>query len=154
MLSKVKESEGFHEILDFLKESHISYALTVKTKNLFWANTIVLGKYNSEWSRRWEANKIHCVWQTHSDQRSHQSHLLTSQWCWRYIFSFQWYILWWTQTMGYEGPLDKFTFYKGFFSPQRNFLIHTIKQCLSQNRTSWNEFSSTIPTAIVCLATS
>ena len=44
MLLKVKESEGFHEILDFLRESHISYALTVKPKifveqiQQFWVN--------------------------------------------------------------------------------------------------------------------
>ena len=32
MLSKVKESEGFHEILDFLRKSDISYALTINPK--------------------------------------------------------------------------------------------------------------------------
>ena len=56
--------------------------------------------------------------------------------------------------MGYGGSLDKFTFYKGLFSPQWKFLIHTIQQCISQKPTRWNEFSSTISTAIVCLATS
>ncbi|GKC23217.1 hypothetical protein Tco_1025367 [Tanacetum coccineum] len=33
------------------------------------------------------------------------------------------------------------------------FLIHTILQCLSPKTTAWNEFSSTIASAIVCLAT-
>ena len=32
ILSKVKGSEGFHEILDFLRTSHISYALQVNPK--------------------------------------------------------------------------------------------------------------------------
>ena len=56
--------------------------------------------------------------------------------------------------MGYEGKLNIFTFYKGLFSPQWKFLIHTVQECLSRKRTSWNEFSSIVVTAIVCLATS
>ena len=32
MLSKVKESQGFHEVLDFLRSSHIAHALTVNPK--------------------------------------------------------------------------------------------------------------------------
>nr|GEX85020.1 hypothetical protein [Tanacetum cinerariifolium] len=55
--------------------------------------------------------------------------------------------------MGYEKPSDKLTFYKAFFSPKWKFLIHTILQCLSAKIISWNEFSSTVAYAIVCLAT-
>ncbi|GKC71318.1 hypothetical protein Tco_1117201, partial [Tanacetum coccineum] len=47
----------------------------------------------------------------------------------------------------------KLTFYKAFFSPQWKFLIHTILQCLSAKTTAWNEFSSTMASAIICLAT-
>ncbi|GKE33728.1 hypothetical protein Tco_1453050, partial [Tanacetum coccineum] len=54
--------------------------------------------------------------------------------------------------MGYEKLSHKLTFYKAFFSPQWKFLIHTILQCLSAKTTAWNEFSITIPTAIICLA--
>ena len=32
MLSKVKESEGFNEVLGFLRNSHIAYALTINPK--------------------------------------------------------------------------------------------------------------------------
>nr|GEZ28192.1 hypothetical protein [Tanacetum cinerariifolium] len=46
----------------------------------------------------------------------------------------------------------KLTFYKAFFSPQWKFLIHTILQCLSAKTTAWNEFSSTMASAIICLA--
>ena len=56
--------------------------------------------------------------------------------------------------MGYEGSLSKLTFYKGLFSPEWKFLIYTIQKCISKKRTGWNEFSSTIATAVVCLATS
>ncbi|GJW66788.1 hypothetical protein Tco_0121212 [Tanacetum coccineum] len=55
--------------------------------------------------------------------------------------------------MGYEKLSQKLTFYKAFFSPQWKFLIHTILQCLSSKTTAWNEFSSTMASAIIYLAT-
>nr|GEV10270.1 hypothetical protein [Tanacetum cinerariifolium] len=55
--------------------------------------------------------------------------------------------------MGYEKVLQKLTFYKPFFSPQWNFLIHIVLQCLSPKTTAWNEFSSTIASTIICLPT-
>ncbi|GJQ95648.1 hypothetical protein Tco_0006787 [Tanacetum coccineum] len=55
--------------------------------------------------------------------------------------------------IGYEKPSPKLTFYKAFFSPQWKFLIHTITQYLSAKTTAWNEFSSTMASAIICLAT-
>ncbi|GJV45486.1 hypothetical protein Tco_1430022 [Tanacetum coccineum] len=55
--------------------------------------------------------------------------------------------------MKYENLSDKLTFYKSFFSRQWKFLVHTILQCLSPKKTAWNEFSSNIASAIICLAT-
>ncbi|GKC79847.1 putative ribonuclease H-like domain-containing protein [Tanacetum coccineum] len=55
--------------------------------------------------------------------------------------------------MGYEKVSQKLTFNKAFFSPQWKFLIHTVLQCLSFMTTAWNEFSSTMASAIICLAT-
>nr|GEX57890.1 hypothetical protein [Tanacetum cinerariifolium] len=54
--------------------------------------------------------------------------------------------------MGYEKPSTKPTFYKAFFSCQWKFLIHTILQCKSAKRTSWNEFSSSMASAVICLS--
>ncbi|GJU80323.1 hypothetical protein Tco_1282688 [Tanacetum coccineum] len=54
--------------------------------------------------------------------------------------------------MGYEKLSQKLTFYKAFFSPQWKFLIHIVFQCLSAKTTAWNEFSSTMASAIICLA--
>nr|GEX46003.1 hypothetical protein [Tanacetum cinerariifolium] len=54
--------------------------------------------------------------------------------------------------MGYEKPSTKLTFYKAFFSSQWKFLIHTILQSLSTKRTSWNEFSTTMASAVICLS--
>ncbi|GKC78233.1 hypothetical protein Tco_1129007, partial [Tanacetum coccineum] len=55
--------------------------------------------------------------------------------------------------IGYEKLSQKLTFYKAFFSPQWKFLTHTILQCLSAKTTAWNKFSSTMASAIICLAT-
>nr|GFA18956.1 hypothetical protein [Tanacetum cinerariifolium] len=54
--------------------------------------------------------------------------------------------------MGYEKPSTKLTFYKAFFSSQWKFLIHTILQCMSAKRTSWNEFSSSMASVVICLS--
>ncbi|GJX32801.1 hypothetical protein Tco_0242656, partial [Tanacetum coccineum] len=55
--------------------------------------------------------------------------------------------------MRYASASDKLTFQKGHFSPQWRFLIHTILHCLSPKKTAWEQFSSNIATAIICLAT-
>nr|GEV10120.1 hypothetical protein [Tanacetum cinerariifolium] len=55
--------------------------------------------------------------------------------------------------MGYEKPSTKLTFYKAFFLSQWKFLIHTILQSMSAKRTSWNEFSSAMASAMICLST-
>nr|GFB69426.1 hypothetical protein [Tanacetum cinerariifolium] len=53
--------------------------------------------------------------------------------------------------MGYEKPSTKLTSYKAFFSSQWKFLIHIILQSLSAKRTSWNEFSIAMASAVICL---
>ncbi|GJR14212.1 hypothetical protein Tco_0796864 [Tanacetum coccineum] len=55
--------------------------------------------------------------------------------------------------MGYATDSDKLTFQKGAFSPQWRFLIHLILHCLSPKKTAWEQFSSNIAAAVICLAT-
>ncbi|GJV61437.1 hypothetical protein Tco_1467537 [Tanacetum coccineum] len=55
--------------------------------------------------------------------------------------------------MGYQTNSDKLTFQKGVFLPQWRFLIHTLLHCLSPKKTIWEQFSSNIDTALICLAT-
>nr|GEU86545.1 hypothetical protein [Tanacetum cinerariifolium] len=55
--------------------------------------------------------------------------------------------------MGYEKPPSKLTFYKAVFSTQWKFLIHTLVKCLSAKRTTWNEFSRSMASDVICLAT-
>nr|GFC10249.1 hypothetical protein [Tanacetum cinerariifolium] len=54
--------------------------------------------------------------------------------------------------MGYEKPSTKLTFYNAFFSTQWKFFIHPILHSLSAKRTSWNEFSSAMAYALICLS--
>ncbi|GJU55682.1 putative ribonuclease H-like domain-containing protein [Tanacetum coccineum] len=54
--------------------------------------------------------------------------------------------------MGYVSDSARLTFQKGHFSPQWRFFIHTILHCLSPKTTAWEQFSSNIATAIICLA--
>nr|GFD18878.1 hypothetical protein [Tanacetum cinerariifolium] len=56
--------------------------------------------------------------------------------------------------MGYEKHPLKLTFYKAFFSTQWKFLIHIRVQCISAKRTVWNEFSCSMASVVICLATS
>ncbi|GJV16784.1 hypothetical protein Tco_1362107 [Tanacetum coccineum] len=55
--------------------------------------------------------------------------------------------------IGYVSNSDSLTFQKGHFSPQWKFLIHTILHRLSPKKIAWEQFSSNIATAIICLAT-
>nr|GEZ22202.1 reverse transcriptase domain-containing protein [Tanacetum cinerariifolium] len=55
--------------------------------------------------------------------------------------------------MGYEKPSTKLTFYKAFFLSQWKFLIHIILLSMSAKRTLWNEFSSAMVSAVICLST-
>ncbi|GJS87791.1 retrovirus-related pol polyprotein from transposon TNT 1-94 [Tanacetum coccineum] len=56
--------------------------------------------------------------------------------------------------MGYVTNSESLTFFKGHFSPQWKFFIHTILHCLSFKKTALDQFSSNIATALICLATS
>nr|GEX62274.1 hypothetical protein [Tanacetum cinerariifolium] len=55
--------------------------------------------------------------------------------------------------MGYVSTDDKLTFQKGKFSPQWRILIHALLHCFNPKKTSWEQFSSNIATALICLAT-
>nr|GEY50162.1 putative ribonuclease H-like domain-containing protein [Tanacetum cinerariifolium] len=54
--------------------------------------------------------------------------------------------------MGYEKPSTKLTFYKAFFLTQWKFFIHTILHSLNSKRTSWNEFSLAMASAVIYLS--
>ncbi|GJY67813.1 hypothetical protein Tco_0470795 [Tanacetum coccineum] len=56
------------------------------------------------------------------------------------------------RVIGY--PTDgTLTFLKNHLSPQWRFLVHTIMHCMSPKSGSWNQFPSSIATALICLST-
>nr|GEX11513.1 hypothetical protein [Tanacetum cinerariifolium] len=152
-LTKSDASEGFDQIIDFLNASTIQYALTVNPNiyvsgiKQFWSS-ISVKKVNDvirlqalidrkkviiteatvrEALRLDDAKSIDCL-----PNEEIFTELLR---------------------MGYEKPSTKLTFYKEFFSQQWKFLIHTILQCMSAKRKSWNEFSSSMASAVIFLST-
>ncbi|GJY35815.1 hypothetical protein Tco_0421193 [Tanacetum coccineum] len=152
-LDKPAESDGFHEIIDFLNANQIRYALTINPIiytsciEQLWA-TAKAKTVNGE--RQIQAlidKKKVIITETsirsdlHLEDAGGTDCLPTAT-----IFEE-------LARMGYEKPSQKLTFYKAFFSPQWKFLIHTITQCLSAKSTAWNEFSSTMASLIICLAT-
>ncbi|GJZ30569.1 hypothetical protein Tco_0575616 [Tanacetum coccineum] len=52
--------------------------------------------------------------------------------------------------LGYPSK-GKLTFFKNKFSPQWRFLVHTIMHCLSTKSGSWDQFRSQLAIAIICL---
>nr|GFA27220.1 hypothetical protein [Tanacetum cinerariifolium] len=117
-------AEGFEQIIDFLSGSYIHYALTVNP-HIY----------------------ISCIkqfWNTASVKRSDDAEGVVC------LPNDEIFIG--LAQMGYEKPSTKLTFYKAFFSSQWKFLIHTILQYLSAKRTSWNEFSTTMASAVICLS--
>ncbi|GKB04650.1 hypothetical protein Tco_0832845 [Tanacetum coccineum] len=124
-LDKPEESEGFEKIIDFLNASSIRYALTIQAL-VDRKKVIVIETSVRQALHLKDAKGTNCLPTTT-------------------IFAK-------LERMGYENLSQKLNFYKAFFSPQWKFLIHTILQCLSAKTTAWNEFSSTMASAITCLA--
>ncbi|GKA83703.1 hypothetical protein Tco_0805298 [Tanacetum coccineum] len=152
-LEKPEESNGFEGIIDFLNASSIKYALTVNPTvyesciKQFWA-TAKAKTVNGERQIQALVDKKKVI----ITEKSVRSDLMLEDAegteCLPNDVIFEQLTL-----MGYENLTQKLTFYKAYFSSQWKFLIHTILQCLSAKTTAWNEFSSTMASAIICLAT-
>nr|GEU71716.1 hypothetical protein [Tanacetum cinerariifolium] len=152
-LTKSYASEGFNHIIDFLNGSSIKYALTVNPNiyvsciKQFWSSVSV--KKVSDVLRLQalvDRKKVIIIEATIRDvlclDDAEGIDCLPNE----EIFTE-------LARMGYEKPSTKLTFYKAFFLSQWKFLIHTILQCMSTKRTSWNEFSSSMASAVICLST-
>ncbi|GJR34199.1 hypothetical protein Tco_1209883 [Tanacetum coccineum] len=152
-LSKPAESEGFEQIVDFLNANPIRYALTINPTiytsciEQFWA-TVKVKTVNGEVQLQALVDGKKIIVTEASVRRDLQLNDEEGTDCLPNATIFEE-----LTRMGYEKLSQKLTFYKAFFSPQWKFLIHTILQCLSAKTTAWNEFSSTMASAIICLAT-
>ncbi|GJR35840.1 hypothetical protein Tco_1211524 [Tanacetum coccineum] len=152
-LEKPAECEGFEQIVDFMNAHTIKYALivnpTIYTSCIkqFWA-TAKAKTVNGKEQLQALVDRKKVIIIESIIRRDLQLEDADGIDCLPNTAIFEQLTL-----MGYEKLSQKLTFYKAFFSPQWKFLIHTILQCLSAKTTAWNEFSSTIASAIICLAT-
>ncbi|GJS18598.1 hypothetical protein Tco_0413070 [Tanacetum coccineum] len=152
-LAKPAESEGFEQIVDFLNAHTIKYALTINPTiytsciEQFWA-TVKAKTVNGEVQLQALVDGKKIIITESIVRRDLQLEDAEGVDCLPNATIFEQLTL-----MGYEKISQKLTFYKAFFSPQWKFLIHTILQCLSSKTTAWNEFSSTMASAIIYLAT-
>ncbi|GJU91053.1 hypothetical protein Tco_1303476 [Tanacetum coccineum] len=152
-LEKPEESDGFAKIIDFLKASSVSYALTINPViytsciEQFWATAkvqIVNGVRKLQAlvdKKRVIVTESSIQRDLHLDDAEGTDCLLTAT-----IFEE-------LARMGYEKPSQKLTFYKALFSPQWKYFIHSITQCLSAKSIAWNKFSSSMASLIICLVT-
>ncbi|GJX79088.1 hypothetical protein Tco_0327237 [Tanacetum coccineum] len=153
-LVKSEGSEGFHEIIDFLTSSHIYYALTecptlyISLIEQFWQTAAL--STTEDGVRAITAtidgrDKIITEASIRRHLKLQDSEGLTS------LPNAE--IFEQLTRMGYAITSDSLTFLKGHFAPQWKFFIHTILHCMSSKKTAWDQFSSNIATAIICLAT-
>nr|GFB08950.1 hypothetical protein [Tanacetum cinerariifolium] len=148
-LTKSDVSKGFNQIIDFLNASSIKYALTanpniyVSVIKQIWSS-VAVKKVNDV--SLVDRKKVIITEATIRDalclDDAEGIDCLPNE----EIFTE-------LARIGYEKPSTELTFYKAFFSTQWKFLIHTILQCMSAKRTSWNEFSSSMASAVICLST-
>ncbi|GJT62199.1 putative reverse transcriptase domain-containing protein [Tanacetum coccineum] len=153
-LEKSTGSAGFHQVINFLNQSHICYALTKKPDvyisfiKQFWRSAEATTDDNGEVQITATIDG-HSMSITEASLRRHLK--LDDQDGITSIPNSE--IFEQLALMGYHTDSDKLTFQKGAFSPQWRFLIHNILHCLSPKKTAWEQFSSNIATAVICLAT-
>nr|GEW43528.1 hypothetical protein [Tanacetum cinerariifolium] len=152
-LSKSDASTSFDQIVDFLNSHTIHYTLVVNPTiyvsciKQFWATTSIKKAIDVVKLQALIDGKKVVITKdvirqdVHSDDADGVECLPNEE-----IFTE-------LARMGYEKPPPKLTFYKAFFSAQWKFLIHTLVQCISDKRTVWNEFSCSMASSVICLAT-
>ncbi|GKB19439.1 hypothetical protein Tco_0853362 [Tanacetum coccineum] len=129
-LEKPIESDGFAEIIDFLKASSVHYALTVNPIiytsciEQFWA-TAKVQTVNGVRQLQALVDKKRVIITESSIRRDLHLDDAEGTDCLPTATIFEE-----LERMGYEKPSQKHTFYKAFFSPQWKYFIHTITQCL------------------------
>nr|GEY09182.1 putative ribonuclease H-like domain-containing protein [Tanacetum cinerariifolium] len=149
---KSNAAEGFEQIIDFLSGSYINHALTVNPHvyisciKQFW-NTVVVKRSCDVTRLQALVDKKRIVITEEVVCEILQLNDAEGVICLpnEEIFAG-------LAQMGYEMPSTKLTFYKAFFSTQWKLFIHIILHSLSPKRTLWNEFSSAMESAVICLS--
>ncbi|GJS55191.1 hypothetical protein Tco_0628553 [Tanacetum coccineum] len=151
-LTKTEGNDDFADIVDFLNASSIRYSLTVNPTvyvsyiKQFWSTAKTKTTNNETQIYAKVAGKSVVVIESsvRSDLHFNDEDGAT---CLTTVEIFENLAL-----MGYEKDSDKLSFEKALFSPHWKYLIHTILHCLSSKSTAWNEFSTNVASAVICLA--
>nr|GEV58405.1 hypothetical protein [Tanacetum cinerariifolium] len=152
ILEKSDAAQGFEQIIDFLSGSYIHHALTVNPHvyisciKQFW-NTAMVKRSGDVTRLQALVDKKRIVITKEVVCEILQLNDAEGVICLPNDEIFAG-----LERMGYEKPSTKLTFYKAFFSTQWKFFIHTILHSLNAKRTSWNEFSSAMASALICLS--
>nr|GFA56193.1 hypothetical protein [Tanacetum cinerariifolium] len=152
LANKSDAAEGFEQIIDFLSGSYIHYALMVSPHiyipciKKFW-NCVSVKRSGDVTRLQALVDKKKIVIYEDAIREILRLDDAEGVVCFpnKEIFAG-------LAQMGYEKPSTKLTFYKAFFSSQWKFLIHTILQSFSAKRTSWNEFSTAMASAVIFLS--
>ncbi|GJY84996.1 hypothetical protein Tco_0499022 [Tanacetum coccineum] len=124
-LEKPKGSTDYHQVIDFLLDSHIRYAIV--TDPLI---------YDSLITQFWSTASLR------SSELGPPAIVAT-------IDGTPYTII---ESLVRSYPTEgKLTFHKNKFSPQWRFLIHTLLHCLSTKSGSWDQFGSPLAIALICL---
>nr|GEV04916.1 hypothetical protein [Tanacetum cinerariifolium] len=151
---KYEHNTDFHHIVDFVAAFHLKYALTINPTvyvshiRPFWSTAMIETTNEGTKILATVDGKVRTIFESSirrnlklRDEAGISS--LPDAELFENLTLMRYTIL----------PNQKFTFQKGQFSHQWKYLIHTIMQCLSPKSTRFNEFSSNIATALMCLAT-
>ncbi|GJR97920.1 hypothetical protein Tco_0270094 [Tanacetum coccineum] len=151
-LQKPKGSDDYHQVLDFLRASHIRYALT---NDLIIFDSLVKQFWSTATLRSPELGPPAILATIDETPYTITEDSVRSQ-----------------LQLADDGGIDdlpiadiysgmdnlgyvtegKLTFYKNKFSPQWRFLVHTILHCLSTKSGSWDQFGSSLAVALICLS--
>ncbi|GJR50570.1 hypothetical protein Tco_1401091 [Tanacetum coccineum] len=150
-LEKPKGSTDYHQVIDFLLDSHIRYAI-VSDPLIF--DSLITQFWSTASLRSSELGPPAIVATIDGTSYTITESLVRSQ--------LQLHdeggivdmpipdILLGMDNLGYPTE-GKLTFHKNKFSPQWRFLIHTILHCLSTKSGSWDQFGSPLAIALICL---
>ncbi|GJZ19133.1 hypothetical protein Tco_0555723 [Tanacetum coccineum] len=150
-LEKPKGSTDYHQVIDFLLNSHIRYAIV--TDPLIY-DSLITQFWSTASLRSSELGPPAIVATIDGTPYTITESLVRSQ--------LQLHdeggivdmpipdIFLGMDNLGYPTE-GKLTFHKNKFSPQWRFLIHTLLHCLSTKSGSWDQFGSPLAIALICL---
>ncbi|GJR90005.1 hypothetical protein Tco_0214016 [Tanacetum coccineum] len=151
-LEKPKGSDDYHQVLDFLRGSHLRYALT---HDPIIFDSLVKQFWSTASLRAPELGPPAILATIDRTPYTITEDTVRSQ-----------------LQLGDDGGIEdlpiadiylgmdnlgyptegKLTFHKNKFSPQWRFLVHTIQHCLSTKSGSWDQFGSPLAIALICLS--